>query len=482
MQIKDLQPAEVYKYFGEISSIPHGSNNTDKLVEYCVNFSRENNLECKVDESNNVIIKAPGTSGYENSDPVILQGHLDMVCEKKEDATIDMEKEGLEVCTDGTNVWAIGTTLGGDDGIAVAFILAILASKDIPHPPIEALFTNNEEIGMLGARALDATCLTGKRLINIDSEEEGILFVSCAGGVRATCEIPFTTEKRNEDSIAYKITISGLAGGHSGIEIHKLHENSIKLMGNVLSNLRRSCDITLASLCGGGKENAIPVEASAIILVNPEDAQTIEFSVREYLKLLHQELSITEPQLEITATPCEYDGPVMDKESSRRLIFTIFQIPNGLQKMSPEIPGLVQTSLNMGTCVTTDDHLELKFLVRSNTQSGKQLLVSRLTSFTEYMGGRIVLMNDYPAWEYRVKSELRETMVRSFKEVYGKAPHITAIHAGLECGILSGKMPDVDMISFGPTLKNVHTPHEIMDVQSVSRSFDYLKTVLKNLK
>ena len=482
MQIKDLSPREVYRYFSDIVTIPHGSGNTDAIAEYCVNFAKSHGYKYDRDASNNVIIYAPGTPGYENSNPVILQGHLDMVCEKKPDCQINMENDGLEVCTDGINVWAIGTTLGGDDGIAVAFILAILDSNDIPHPPIEALLTADEEIGMLGARAVDCSKLPAKAMINIDSEEEGIIIVSCAGGVRSTCNIPFESENAPEDYKTYKVAIKGLRGGHSGMEIDKQRENSIKLMGNVLSRMARSSDIRLASLSGGGKENAIPSNSEAIILVSSQDTHTLEFSVREYLKLLHQELSITEPNLQITAEPVEYQGKAMTLESSRRLIFTIHQIPTGLQKMSPEIPGLVQTSLNMGTCVTNENDLELRFMIRSNTGSGKQFLLERLTSFTEYMGGTVTNKNDYPAWEYRIKSDLRETLVKSYKEVYGSAPQITAIHAGLECGILSGKMPDVDMISFGPTLKNVHTPNETMDVASVARTWDYLKKVLENLK
>ena len=481
MQIKDLSPQEVYRYFSDIVSIPHGSNNTGALAEYCVNFANEHNFKCIKDSSNNVIIYAPGTPGYENSPSVILQGHLDMVCEKKPDCNLDMEREGLEVCTDGKNVWAIGTTLGGDDGIAVAYILAILDSKTIPHPPIEALFTSDEEIGMLGARALDTTLLHSKRMINIDSEEEGIIIVSCAGGVRNSCQFPFDSEDMPSDYTPYRISITGLKGGHSGMEIDKQRENSIKLLGNVLSRISRSCDIRLISLSGGGKENAIPSASEAVICVDSQDAHTLEFSCKEYLKLLHQELSITEPNLEITATPCEYEGKVMTLESSRRLIFSIHQIPTGLQKMSPEIPGLVQTSLNMGTCITNDDYVELRFMIRSNTGSGKQFLLERLTSFTEYMGGTITSKNDYPAWEYRIKSELREILVKSYKEIYGKAPEITAIHAGLECGILSGKMPDVDMISFGPTLSHVHTPNEVMDVASVERTWNYLKKILENM-
>lgn len=482
MKINNLNPAEVYRFFEEIAAVPHGSGNTAAIAQYLVDFADEHGFRREKDDAGNVIIWAPGSAGYETSEPVILQGHMDMVCEKTADCKLDMEREPIELCTDGEKVWALGTTLGGDDGIAVAYILAILDSDTIPHPPIEAVITNNEEIGMLGARALDTSDLKSRRLINIDSEEEGILFVSCAGGVRTSCNIPFRRVPKNPELETYKVSILGLQGGHSGQEIHKFRENSIKLMGNVLSSVGRACDITLVSLSGGGKENAIPQNSEAVVCIKPEDAHTLEFSLKDYLKLLRQEFSATEPNFDIKVEKTDYSGDVMDDESTKRLIFSIHQIPTGLQKMSPEIPGLVQTSLNMGTCITHEDHLELKFLVRSNTASGKELLLNRLISFTEYMGGSVVCANDYPAWEYRIKSELRETMVRSFREVYGKAPEITAIHAGLECGILSGKMPEADMISFGPTLRDVHTPNETMDVASVERSWNYLLRVLANLK
>ncbi len=483
MLLSELSPKEVFYYFQKIASIPHGSGNTDKIAEFCMEFAESHGLKARRDQANNVIIFAGGTPGYEQSEPVILQGHLDMVCEREEGCELDMEKEGLDVCSDGVKVWARGTTLGGDDGIAVAYILAILASDTIAHPPIEALLTSDEEIGMLGARALDVSDLTGKRLINIDSEEEGVLCVSCAGGVRARLEIPFHKEPVDTPvDCAYRISVSGLLGGHSGVEIHKQRENAVKLLGNVLASANRSCTLSLVSVKGGGKENAIPKTAEAIVCLPANQAHMLEYSVTEFLKLMHQELSTTEPELLITAKPVELPEQCMDQESTRRLIFALQQIPDGMQKMSPEIEGMVQTSLNLGVLLTEDDHVLLRYLIRSNNASGKQLILEKVRAFTEYLGGTVTLQSDYPAWEYRVKSKLRETMIRTFEEVYKKAPEVTAIHAGLECGILAGKMMDIDMVSFGPTLSNVHTPGESMDVASVQRSWEYLQKVLENLR
>ena len=483
MLLSELSPKEVFYYFQKLASIPHGSGNTDRIAEFCMDFAREHGLKARKDHANNVVIFADGTTGYEKSETVILQGHLDMVCERDADCEIDMEKEGLEVCTDGINVWAKGTTLGGDDGIAVAYILAILASDTIPHPPIEALLTSDEEIGMLGARALDVSDLTGKRLINIDSEEEGTLCVSCAGGVRALLDIPFHKEQVDKDtSCAYRIVVSGLLGGHSGMEIHKQRENAIKLLGNVLSSAGRACTFLVVDATGGGKDNAIPKMAEATVCLQVDQADMLKNSVMEFLKLMHQELSTTEPELLITVEPVDMPEQCMDQESTRRLIFALQQIPDGMQKMSPEIEGMVQTSLNLGVLHTEDNHVSLRYLIRSNTASGKQLVVEKVTAFAEYLGATVTMQSDYPAWEYRVKSELRETMIRTFEEVYQKTPEVTAIHAGLECGILAGKMMDMDMISFGPTLLNVHTPKESMDVASVQRSWQYLLKVLENLR
>ena len=474
MLLSELSPKEVFYYFQKLASIPRGSGNTDRVAEFCMDFAREHGLKARRDHANNVVIFAAGTSGYEKSEAVILQGHLDMVCEQEASCEIDMEKEGVEVCTDGVKVWARGTTLGGDDGIAVAYILAILASDTIPHPPIEALLTSDEEIGMLGARALDVSDLTGKQLINIDSEEEGILYVSCAGGVRAHIDIPFHKEQVDKAaSRAYRIVVSGLLGGHSGIEIHKQRENAIKLLGNVLSSANRSCTLSMVGAAGGGKDNAIPKMAEATVCLPMDQADRLKDSVAEFLKLMHQELSTTEPDM---------PEQCMDQESTKRLIFAIQQIPDGMQKMSPEIEGMVQTSLNLGILQTEDNHISLRYLIRSNTASGKQLLLEKLTAFAEYLGAAVTTQSDYPAWEYRVESKLRETMIRTFEEVYQKAPEVTAIHAGLECGILAGKMPDIDMISFGPTLLNVHTPKESMDVASVQGSWQYLLKVLENLR
>ena len=499
MKLNELSPSEVFSYFEKICSIPHGSGNTGMIADYCLEFAKLHGLKARKDAADNVVIFKAGSSGYEDCEPVILQGHLDMVCEKEPESDIDMSVQSIKVCTDGKMVWADGTTLGADDGIAVAFILAVLASDTIAHPPIQAVLTSDEEIGMLGARDLDTSELTAKRLINIDSESEGILYVSCAGGVRAECDIPVVYEDavgwvsggEQDDNasdaagngqVCFEVKISGLAGGHSGVEIHKQHTNAIRLLASLLSHASCTADFRLVTLSGGGKENAIPKEAKAVVSVRSCDATTFEQSIKESADVWMQEISATEPHVKIEVGKADAAADkVLDFHSTENVIYALWLSPDGVYRMSQEINGMVQTSLNLGTAYLEDDKLVYKYLIRSNTAAGKKLLLERVNAFVKHLSGNVVTMSDYPAWEYKSNSQLRKICVESFTNVYGHEPEVTSIHAGLECGILAGKMPGVDMISFGPTLENVHTPDECMDVASVERTWEYLLEILKSL-
>lgn len=479
MDINELSPSEVFSYFQEICAIPHGSGNTGMIADYCLEFAKLHGLKARKDAADNVVIFKAGSSGYEDCEPVILQGHLDMVCEKEPDCDIDMSEQSIKACTDGKMVWADGTTLGADDGIAVAFILAVL--------------TSDEEIGMLGARDLDTSDITAKRLINIDSESEGILYVSCAGGVRAECDIPVAYEAAagwvadgaidvQNGSVCFEVKISGLAGGHSGVEIHKQHTNAIRLLASLLSHASGAADFRLVSLSGGGKENAIPKEAKAVVSVRSCDATTFEQSIKESAAVWMQEIRATEPhaKIEVEKTDAAADK-VLNSHSTANVIYALWLSPDGVYKMSQEIKGMVQTSLNLGTAYLDTDKLVYKYLIRSNTAAGKKLLLERVTTFAKHLSGKVVTMSDYPAWEYKSDSQLRKICVDSFTNVYGHEPEVTSIHAGLECGILAGKMSGVDMISFGPTLESVHTPDECMNVASVERTWEYLREILKSL-
>ncbi len=479
LKITDLTPNKVFEFFEQISSIPRGSGNTSAVAEYCIEFAKKRKLRAVRDNAGNVVIYADGTKGYEYSEPVILQGHLDMVCEKTADCNIDMAVQGPRLCTDGEYVRADGTTLGGDNGIAVAYILALLDSPNIPHPPIEALLTTDEEIGMIGARELDASLLRGKRLINIDSEEEGVLTVSCAGGVRAYCSLPLNFADSDNNETAYRIDVSGLLGGHSGIDINKHRKNAHLLMGRLLNHIAGTVNFTVADIGGGKKTNVIPQHAFAVLCTAKENGKDLVHSVEEFSSIISNELAFTEPQVSISCKACTLPKEHTDSGSTRTLIFTLQQIPNGIQSMSPDIPDMVQTSLNMGKLSLAEHNLKMGYLIRSNASTGKQLVVQKLQSFVDYLYGTVVFKNDYPVWEYRAESPLRNNMINAFKEVYGNAPKITSIHAGLECGILSGKIKDIDLISFGPDIENVHTPNERMNVASVERCWNLLVKVLE---
>lgn len=479
MDYSYLEPEEVFRYFREISSIPHGSGNTEKITDYCIDFAKKHKLKSYHDDIGNVVIYKPATSGCCSDEAVILQGHLDMVCEKDTDCDIDMSKDGLRLKTDGKYVWAEGTTLGGDDGIAVAYMLALLASNDIEHPPIEALFTVDEEIGMLGARALDVSVLKGTRLINIDSEVEGVLTTSCAGGVRGYVHIPLQYECNSEFNMSYSIKLSGLQGGHSGVDIIEFRRNAIIMLAAALNRLDQKFRIGIESFYGGGKDNAIPSSAGCTVCFNK--LHEIEFKriIDEFFCDIKSETGIE--NLTVSLSLERVSEKHLDEKSVKRVIFYIMQCHNGVYSMNKSIPGMVQTSLNLGAAEIKDKAFNASYLIRSNSEIGKREIVDKLKNFVDFFEGNLTLENDYPAWEYRDISPLRDTMIEAYKEVYGKLPVVTAVHAGLECGILADKFDEIDMVSFGPTLEDIHTSREKMDVASVQRCWVYLKTILKKL-
>lgn len=478
--ISELKPYKVFKNFKILSSIPHGSGNTKKISDYCVEQAKKHNYKYVQDEADNVIIYVDGTEGYENAKPVALQGHIDMVCDKTEDCTLDMQSQPLQLLYDDEYIFANNTTLGGDDGVAIAYMLTLMEDKTIPHPPLELIFTADEEIGMLGARALDVDNLHTNRLINIDSEVEGVLTVSCAGGVRAVCNIPFTMETAT--GTAYVITIAGLRGGHSGTEINKGRVNANKLAGRMLNYISQEIDFKICSINGGKKYNAIPKEAVATVCVDSNDNQEFINATKKFITMIKNEKIVNEPDLHITVEPCKLPEKSMNHHSTQMVLFTLLQIPDGVQTMSPDIANMVQTSLNMGIVETKSDHIAMSFFLRSNAAAGKQAIVQKLKSFIEYLNGNIEFMSDYPAWEYRADSKLRDIMVKAYIELYGEEPVVTAIHAGLECGILAGKINNMDAVSFGPNIYHAHTPEEKMEIASVERCWEYLKAVLKKLK
>lgn len=484
--LSSLEPHKVFEYFEEICSIPHGSSNTKKISDYLVTFAREHDLRYIKDQSNNVIIFKDGTPGYEASAPVMLQGHMDMVCEKDKDCNIDFERDGLELVLKDGIISANGTTLGGDDGIAVAYALAILDSSDIPHPPLEAVFTVDEEIGMLGAAAIDCSPLKSKIMLNLDSEDEGYLLVSCAGGVTAASHIPVSFIPA-ADKTLMSINISGLLGGHSGVEIDKNRANANILFGRILYTLNKKLSFNLVSIEGGLKDNAIVKTAVAVIAVNESDIQTVKDCVSHMEDLFKHEYVVSDPDIkvasEITDSSSEAAAnDMMDNISTNRVIAALVNMPYGIQGMSSNIEGLVESSLNLGILKTTDTEVVLSYCVRSSIASRKQEMLDRITSLTELLSGYVTLTGDYPAWEYRQDSPLRDLMKDIFTEQYGREPVIQALHAGVECGLFAGKIPDLDCVSFGPDMKDIHTTNESMDVESVKRTWEYTLEILKRLK
>ena len=475
--LENTEPKSVMAHFEDLCRIPHGSSNTKAISDYCAGFAKKHGFTFYQDELNNIIIVCPASEGYESSPPVIIQGHLDMVCEKEHDCDFDFKKDALRLKIDGDFISAEGTTLGGDDGIAVAMALAVMADKSIPHPEIEAVFTVDEETGMTGASAIDLSMLRGKMLLNIDSEEEGILTVSCAGGSCTKSIIPVEYSKAHGN--IYKIVIDGLAGGHSGVEINKGRGNANILMGRLLYALSKKADIRIAELEGGMKDNAIPLSSTAVIVCRGEINEVIE----QYKAVFKNEYKTTDPNVSVRAQFLgSYARSAADADSTNRILTCLAAVPNGVQSMSCTIDGLVQTSLNLGILRLNSKEMTACFSVRSSVGSEKQMINTRLEALTCALGGKIEITGDYPAWEYRPDSSLRTLMTDVYREQYGSEPKIEAIHAGLECGIFCGKIDGLDCVSFGPDLLEIHTVRERMSISSVQRVWEYLKEVLKRLK
>lgn len=480
----NLEPKKVFNYFEEICRIPHGSYDTKKISDFLKGFAEDRGLKCYQDQANNIIIIKEATPGYENSAPVILQGHMDMVCEKTPESDIDFKKDGLKLMIDGDFVTADGTTLGGDNGIAVAMSLAILDSDDIPHPRLEIVITTDEEVGLLGAEALDVSPLTAKKFINIDSEEEGIFTASCAGGVTATNKIPVEREQFSGDRV--EILIDGLLGGHSGIEIDKERASGNILMARVLYQLSKKVDFRIESLFGGQKDNAICKLAKATVVIDPKNIEIIKETVEEMSRIFKHEYRVTDSEVKVTCKLVDGDENYQlptDKESTCKIITYLMNAPQGVQNMSKDIEGLVETSLNLGALTLEYEFLKATYAVRSSVSTKSDFLVNKLTSLGENLGGTIELFGAYPGWEYKADSPLRDTCVEVFKAMYGKEPEIAAIHAGLECGIFAGKIGnDLDCVSIGPDMAWVHTPDERLSISSTKRVWEFLLEVLKASK
>ena len=479
--LNELNPNRVFYYFEKIASIPHGSRNTKMISDYLVDFAKEHSLEYYQDELNNVIIIKEATKGYEDSDTIIIQGHMYMVCEKENDCDIDFNNDGLSLYVDGDFVKAKGTTLGGDDGIAVAYALAILESDEYEHPRLEVILTVDEEIGMLGAYDIDLSMLKGKKMLNIDSDVEGEFLTSCAGGLSMDIAIPVNRAK--QEGLKIQLKVGGLSGGHSGSEIHKEHGNANILMGRLLDEIFAASPLGISQLFGGLKDNAIPRECVASIVVPKENKEVVEKIVSNMNDIYKNEFHISDSEVFVEADYIgETEESVIDFSSVNKVIFFLRTVPNGVMNMSMDIPNLVETSLNLGIMNLNEDALNVVISVRSSVSSRKIDVSNRVIGIVQMLGGEVGIDGEYPAWEYKPESELRNQIEEVYERLFGKKPVFNAIHAGLECGIISEKIPNLDCVSFGPTNYDIHTPKERLSISSTQRVWEFIIEYLKCAK
>ena len=478
LDIKSPSAKRVFYYFEQLSAIQRGSGDMQAIAQYCVNFAKEHNLKYVHDNAHNVIIFKGGTASYETSEPIILQGHLDMVCQKTDERQIDFEKDELDLYIDGDFIKARGTTLGADNGIAVAMVLAILESDSIAHPPIEAVLTTDEEVGMIGARAMDMSVLGGKRMINLDSETDGLVTVSCAGGSDFVVNMPIITTKKRGKKVT--LTISGLQGGHSGIKIHKGRVNADILSGRILNYLNGKINFDIISVNGGDKANAIPNRFTAELCIYDDAFLAL---AKEYANTINLELCDREKNITIDITAdAEGEYNVLDLDLKNKVIYTLLCVPNGVCEMSVGIDNLVETSLNLGILKTDESHVSFHFALRSNKQTALVFLEEKLSTFFKSMGFCFETFGHYPPWEYRETSALRDIYCDTYYETFNKHATIMAIHAGLECGVFAGQIDDLDCISIGPEMHDVHTTRERLSISSTENLYDILIKILGKLK
>ncbi len=472
---------KIFTYFEEISKVPRCSGNEKGISDYLVGFAKKHNLEVIQDDVYNVIIKKPATPGFENSPGVILQGHMDMVCVKTKDKVHDFTKDPLTLKYIDDMVYADGTSLGADNGIAIAMAMAVLTNENAIHPALEVIITVDEESGMTGAKNINPDHISGKIMLNLDSEEEGKLLVSCAGGLRTAMDIDGEWEKASEDLKNYQISVGGLLGGHSGIDIDKERGNANKILGRVLHDIYKKVAFGIAHLSGGSKANVIPSEAEATILISPERLGIIEKKIDEWNKILGNEYKVSDPNVSVAL---EESAKIFDKISpaTEKILDLLVAIPNGVQAMSTSIEGLVESSSNIGVLTTTEEGFNFEFSIRSSVGSRKDHIKEQIEAIAKLANVGFEANGEYPSWEYDPDSKIRETCIKVYKEKYGKEPEVVAFHAGVECGLFGEKFPELDMISLGADAFDAHTTNEHVSVPSTKRTYEYLLAILEELK
>ena len=481
MEKKDLQPASVFHYFEEVCKVPRPSKKEEKIRQYLVDFAAAHGLSCKTDEAGNVLVSKAASAGMENRKKVILQSHMDMVCEKNGGVSHDFETDPIETYIDGEWLRAKGTTLGADNGIGVAAELAVLAADDIEHGPIECLFTVDEETGLTGAFALKEGFMDGDILINLDSEDEGELFIGCAGGAGTTAEFSCPMVKAPEDWFFFRVAVKGLTGGHSGDDINKNRANANKLLNRYLTSMMQRYGMRLCEIGGGNLHNAIPREASAVCAVPMEYKEAVRVDLNVYLAEVEEEYSVTEPNL---AMELESETPrkeVMEPEAMRRFLLAVYAVHNGVYMMSQDIPGLVETSSNLASVKQRDGKIVIVTSQRSSILSSRKDMSRMVSAAFELGGATCVTADGYPGWKPDPHSEILGIAVESYRRLFGVEPKVKAIHAGLECGLFLEKYPSLDMVSFGPTLRGVHSPDERMLIPTVDKFWRHLLDVLRHI-
>lgn len=479
--LSDLEPKKVFHYFEEISKIPRGSYHEKEISDYLVAYAKEHGFAYWQDEIYNIVMKVPASQGREGEEPVIMQGHMDMVCEKTEHADIDMDKEGLRLAVDGDFVYAKETTLGGDDGIAVAYMLAIGDDETISHPPLEYIITVSEEVGMDGASAVDLSMLKGHQMLNLDSEEEGSFLCSCAGGLSAVSKLPVTRQNVHGMKKVC-IVVDGLSGGHSGCEIHKERGNACILIGRVLSALLKEHTCYVADIQGGKKDNAIPVYAKAIVCIDEKNMEAAADICRDMSHQFRSEYELSDPNISVTLTVSD-DGDdevsVVTASDTEKITALLMMMPNGVMAMSTSVSGLVETSLNLGIMRLEEDNLYLQQAIRSSVTSRKYYIFDKVCACVTMLGGVCEKQGEYPAWEYKTESKVRPKIIALYKKMYNKEPIVEGIHAGLECGLLAGKIENLDCVAMGPDIFDIHTTSERLSISSTKRVYEILIEYLK---
>lgn len=478
----NLEPKQVFTYFEEISQIPRGSGNEQAISDYLVKFAKDRGLGLVQDQTNSVLITKPATKGMEAAQGVIIQGHMDMVCVKSPESNHDFLKDPIELIVDGDLLKANKTTLGADNGIAVAMGLALLDADDIPHPHLEVIITTNEEVNMNGALHFDTSLLKGKYFINLDSEEEGEITIGCAGGLKAVLELPYQAEPLANNKLVKEVVVKGLKGGHSGMEINTNRGNSHKLMGRLLSHLRKQMDLDLIDLEGGIKDNVIPSQTRCLVAIDPEkQAQFMEICKSQEGEWIN-ELSASDPNVQLSIRDrVNKDVQKINDKAGKSLILLLNTLPNSVQTMSSKLAGMVESSLNLAVIQKNENTISLSFSTRSNVGSLKRQINSLLQDFAEMNGLTFTKTSEYPEWEMKTDSLLLERAVDVYQKLTGKKPKVKAIHAGLECGVFLAHKPDLEAISIGPDMWEVHSVNERLSISSSQRTWDYLKALLADL-